>query len=61
MSSIERFREKVNLKIFSSKNIVLKIFRVQSVLVAFLGIAFLIYVFGFPQTDESRKVEIYFL
>lgn len=61
MSSVDRFREKVNLKIFSSKNIVLKIFKVQSVLVASFGIAFLIYVFGFPQTEESRKIEIYFL
>ncbi len=61
MSSIDRFREKVNLRIFRSKNTVLRIFRILSVLVACFGVAFLIYVFGFPQTEELRRVEIFFL
>ncbi|MCC6385187.1 MAG: ATPase [Bacteroidia bacterium] len=61
MSLINRLREKVNLKIFSSKGTVLKIIRVQSVFIALLGIALLVYVFGFPQTDETREIEILFL
>ncbi len=59
--SIETFRERVNLKIFNSKDIVLLIFRIQSSLVAVMAIGLLIYSIGFPQNDESRKVEIFFM
>jgi len=59
--SIEKFRERVNLKIFSSKETVLLIFRIQSSLVATLAIGLLIYIIGFPQNDEIRHIEIYFM
>lgn len=59
--SIETFREKVNLKIFNSKDTVTLIFRIQSSLVAVMAIGLLIYSIGFPQNDESRKVEIFFI
>jgi len=59
--SIETFREKVNLKIFASKEVVLLIFRIQSSLVAVMAIALLIYTIGFPQNDESRYIEIFFM
>ncbi len=59
--SIETFREKVNLKIFNSKEAVLLIFRIQSSLVAVMAIGLLIYSIGFPQNDESRLIEIFFL
>jgi len=59
--SIDTFREKVNLKLFSSKETVLLIFRIQSSLVATLAIGLLIYIVGFPQNDEIRTIEIYFM
>ncbi len=59
--SIETFREKVNLKIFSSKEIVLLLFRIQSSLVATMAFGLLIYILGFPQNDELRHIEIYFM
>lgn len=59
--SIETFRERVNLKLFKSKETVLLIFRIQSSLVAVLAIGLLIYSIGFPQNDESRHVEIFFM
>jgi trk system potassium uptake protein len=59
--SIDTFREKVNLKIFNSKEIVLLIFRIQSSLVAVMAIGLLIYSIGFPQNDESRYIEIFFM
>lgn len=59
--SIETFRERVNLKLFKSKETVLLIFRIQSSLVAVLALGLLIYSIGFPQNDESRKIEIFFM
>lgn len=59
--SIDTFREKVNLKLFSSKETVLLIFRIQSSLVATMAIGLLIYIVGFPQNDEIRAIEIYFM
>ncbi|MBK9046133.1 MAG: hypothetical protein IPL74_05345 [Bacteroidetes bacterium] len=59
--SIDIFREKVNLKLFRSKETVMLLFRIQSSLVAVMAIALLIYSIGFPQNDESRKVEIFFM
>lgn len=59
--SIDTFREKVNLKLFSSKETVLLIFRIQSSLVATMAIGLLIYIVGFPQNDEIRTIEIYFM
>ena len=59
--SIESFREKVNLKIFASKEAVLLIFRIQSSLVAMMAVGLLIYIIGFPQNDETRNIEIFFM
>jgi trk system potassium uptake protein len=59
--SIETFRERVNLKIFSSKETVLLLFRIQSSLVATMALGLLIYIVGFPQSDELRHIEIYFM
>ena len=59
--SIETFREKVNLNIFNSKETVSLIFRILSSLVAVLAIGLLIYSIGFPQNEESRKIEIFFI
>ena len=59
--SIESFREKVNLRIFASKEAVLLIFRIQSSLVAMMAVSLLIYIIGFPQNDEMRNIEIFFM
>lgn len=59
--SIDTFRERVNLKLFSSKETVLMIFRIQSSLIATISIALLIYIVGFPQNDEIRHLEIFFM
>ncbi len=61
MSFINRFREYVNLKIFSSKIIVLNIIKVQSVLLAIMALSLLIYSFGYPQVEENLKIQIFFL
>lgn len=59
--SIDTFRERVNLKLFSSKEAVLMIFSIQSSLIATISIALLIYIVGFPQNDEIRHLEIFFM
>ena len=59
--SLNTFRERVNLKIFSSKDTVLTIFKVQSSLVAAMAIALMVYIAGFPQNDEIRTIEIFFM
>ncbi len=61
MSYINRFREYVNLKIFSSKNVVLNTFRVLRLVVAFIALGLLIYSFGFPEQVEGRDIQIFFL
>lgn len=61
MMSLNTFREKVNLKLFSSKDTVLFIFRIQSALVAAMALAVLVYIVGFPQNDEIRRIEIFFM
>src|SRR5512138_1363834 len=59
--SINEFREKVNLRLFKSKDTTLFIFGVLSSVIAMLGIGLLIYSIGFPQTPELRKIEIFFV
>ncbi|MDX1653378.1 MAG: potassium transporter TrkG [Brumimicrobium sp.] len=51
---LKDFREKVNLKLYSSKNTVLSFFRVAHVIVALSMIGVLVYYYGFPQTEDSR-------
>lgn len=47
------FREKVNLKLYDSKELVLKVLRVIHFTVVFGMIGVLIYFYGFPQTEAS--------
>lgn len=49
------FREKVNLSIYNSKDVVSSIFRVSHIIVALSMIGVLIYYYGFPQTTESKQ------
>ncbi|HEX5002458.1 MAG TPA: potassium transporter TrkG [Bacteroidia bacterium] len=59
--SINEFREKVNLRLFKSKDTVLFIFGVLSSLIAVLAVGLLIYSIGFPQTPALRNVEMFFI
>lgn len=49
------FREKINLSIYNSKDVVSSIFRVSHIIVALSMIGVLIYYYGFPQTTESKQ------
>lgn len=55
MSILQKFRERVNLSIYDSKNIVLMIFRMVNIFVSFIGFATLVYYYGYPQTPESAE------
>ena len=59
--NINEFRERVNLRLFKSKETTLFVFSVLSSLVAVMAIGLLIYSIGFPQTPELRKIEIFFI
>ncbi len=52
-SRLFKIREKINLRIFSSKNFVAQVFHVLSFLVLSFVIGVAIYYYGFPQTDSS--------
>lgn len=54
--SIQHFREKVNLRIYNSKTQVLRLFRYIIAVVSLIALGTLTYYYGFPQTDESRKL-----
>lgn len=47
------FRERVNLRLYDSKELVLKLLRITHIVVAVLMVAVLVYYYGFPQTEES--------
>lgn len=49
------FREKVNLKIYDSKNTVTRIFSFLNVIAGLSNIALLIIYYGFPQTPQSKN------
>lgn len=49
------FREKVNLKLYDSKDFVLSAFSWAHVFVSLAMIGVLIYYYGFPQTEESSE------
>ena len=49
------FREKVNLKIYDSKDVALKTLRIIHFIIVFGMVGVLVYFYGFPQTEESGK------
>lgn len=49
------FRERVNLKLYNSKDDVLKVFSWMHIFVAISMICVLIYFYGFPQSAESKE------
>jgi len=52
-SRLFKIREKINLRIFGSKNFVAQVFHVLSFLVLSLVVGVAIYYYGFPKTDSS--------
>src|SRR5690606_20451106 len=56
--TIREFREKVNLRLYSSKKTVTLIQRSIVALVSITAFATLIYYYGFPQTEESKDTLI---
>jgi trk system potassium uptake protein TrkH len=53
---IWRIREAINLKLFNSKEIVLTVLRVLSLLVSSIALGSIIYFHGFPKTDTGIRV-----
>ncbi|MBK5284251.1 MAG: ATPase, partial [Bacteroidia bacterium] len=57
--SVYSFREKVNLKIYSSKGMMLWLFARLSIVFAFLSIGTLIYYYGFPHNPTRLATELF--
>ncbi len=55
-SRLFKIREKINLRIFSSKNFVAQVFHVLSFFVLSFVIGVAIYYYGFPKTDISLRL-----
>jgi len=55
VNRLNRVREAINLKLFNSKEIVLNILRVFSLLVSFTALSSIIYFHGFPKTEAAIK------
>ncbi|MCB0396729.1 MAG: hypothetical protein KDD36_08755 [Flavobacteriales bacterium] len=51
----QSFREKVNLKIYHSRDSASKVLRLSGLAVALVGLGTLIYSYGFPQDQESKQ------
>lgn len=51
---LESFRKKANLKLYSSKELVLRVFRWFHVLVALAMVGVMVVYYGFPQTESSE-------
>jgi potassium uptake TrkH family protein len=51
-----RIREAINLKLFNSKEIVLTILRILSLIVSFIAIGAIVYFHGFQKTEYSIRV-----
>jgi Trk-type K+ transport system membrane component len=56
--SIQRIRERINLKIYGSKAVVMGASKWMMVLISLITLATLIYYHGFPQTVESKNLLI---
>lgn len=54
--TINKIRERINVRLFTHKNLVLRVLRVASLLVSLVTIASIIYYYGFPKTDETTSV-----
>ncbi len=56
--SLHSFRETINLHLFSSKGIVLGIFRMLSFVVSLISLGTIVYYYGFPMDDKLREAEL---
>lgn len=55
---IQEFREKVNLRLYTSKGLVNKIMKTAVFVASITAIATLVYYYGFPQTESSKVLLI---
>ncbi len=51
---IQEIREKINLRLYSSKNLVNKVMKTAVLIASITAIATLVYYYGFPQTESSK-------
>ena len=54
--SIQHIRERINLKIYSSKTLALNISRMMIVFASIVALGTLIYYHGFPQSEETSTI-----
>jgi trk system potassium uptake protein TrkH len=54
LSFLHKFRERVNLAIYDSKERVINTFRVLNVFITLIAFSTLLYYYGFPQNDETN-------
>jgi len=54
--SFRSLREKINIKLYDSKNTVLPLLKILNLFVSFGAVAILVYFHGFPQTNESKAL-----
>tara|TARA_Y100000589_G_scaffold332344_1_gene392042 strand:- start:14148 stop:15983 length:1836 start_codon:yes stop_codon:yes gene_type:complete len=53
---VNKIRERINLKLYNSKNLVLGIFRILLILFTISAIGAIVYYYGFPQTSETKEL-----
>jgi trk system potassium uptake protein TrkH len=56
MSTLQKIRERINLLLYDSKEVVLRIIKVLNVLVSLGAFGTLIYYYGVPHTEESKEI-----
>ncbi len=54
-SSLKDFRERVNLRLYDSKESVLSVFKYLSLLVSVLGVSSIVYYYGFQHTPQQEQ------
>lgn len=52
---IDKIRERINVRLFTHKNIVLSVLRIASLIVSVFTIASIIWYYGFPKTAETTE------
>ncbi|MBP6977992.1 MAG: potassium transporter TrkG [Bacteroidales bacterium] len=53
---INRIRERINVRLFTHKNLVLRCLRIASLLVSLVTIASILYYYGYPKTSEATSI-----
>lgn len=59
--NIQQIREKINLAIYDHKNLVLKIFRVASIIVSLIAVTGILYFHGFSIPPEQHRIVLFII